>query len=351
MSFNMLFSGFFALAVVNGCGIHLPPADQIWGNEATLEDLADGGKAIAVVTGPAAGISSSLWQRNDGTWAIAYGSEAVGDRDIFFATSNNSDGKRWNTPNAIAPAEFTAQDPVLFGRGEQLHLLFSSNRDGQNFHLYETSFTEGSWQTASRLELPGSLCVAPAVTSTPDGWLLAYQSSLGLMVAESIDGTSWENAQLAATRLGDPALAQVGDRLVLVAQRNQQLFELSRTASGSWSIPSPLELGASARQPYLASDATGRLVMAYARQATAGSPYQIAMTIRDGHTWRTSEIITNGSFQHMNPALHFHADGRPALIWGIEKSVKWRGISFALLTGLSAEINSGDLPATTSASR
>jgi hypothetical protein len=199
--------------------------------------------------------------------------------------------------------------------------------------LYVCDLTPTGWAAPERLNLPGSLVSEPAVAATSHGWALTYRSSDGLVAAESSDGHRWNEARVAGTHLGDPAIAQIGERLTIVAHRSAQLYEISRDRNGgAWTSPKSVGIKGQAMQPTLAVDAAGRPTLAFSwRAGESESPVQLAISTRLDGAWAAPEALTSGSDENVNPTLQILPDGGRALAWGIYQSAGARGVVFASL--------------------
>lgn len=325
-----------ALAVLSGCGADLPfiekPGKASGAQEPPIDlPVVAGTKAAPVSFGSEGPQVPSLFRAADGTWGIAYGSDKLGNKHVYFSSSR--EGTKWSVATQVAPGALSDQDPALFADSTGFHVIFSSNRDEEGPGLYVSDQTASGWSPARRLNLPGSLQVEPSITRTPHGWALAYRSTEGIFVAESGDGHHWYEARVAGTHLGDPAIAYANGRLLVVAHRQQQLFELSRGTVGSWSQPKPLGFDGVARQPSLAVGPGGNPVLAFASRAgAAGSePVQIALSAFVDGSWTRPEVLTRTSSDNVYPTLQISSDGGRSLAWGIYGSAGERGVVFANL--------------------
>lgn len=324
-----------ALTVLSGCGADAPflkKPGTTGSQEPTIElPVVAGTKASPVSFGAEGPQVPSLFQAMDGTWGIAYGSERLGNKHVYFSSS--PDGAKWSKAVQVAPGGLSDQEPALFADQTGFHVIFASNRDEQSLALYVSDQTATGWSPAQKLNLPGGLPQEPAVCRTSHGWALAYRSTEGVIVAESGDGHNWYEARVAGTHLGDPAIAYVNGRLLVVAHRSQQLYELSRGASGTWTQPRAVGFEGSARQPSLSVDQTGNPVLAFShRTGPAGTgPVQIALSTLAGGAWTPPEALTSTRGDNVNPALQISSDGGRSLAWGIYGSAGERGVVFANL--------------------
>lgn len=325
-----------ALTVISGCGADSPflkkPGGAAGSQEPTLElPVVAGSKAAPVSFGSEGPQVPSLFRAADGTWGVAYGSDKLGNKHVYFSTSQ--DGAKWSAAAPISPGELTDQDPALFADQAGFHVIFSSNRDGVAPALYICDQTNGGWGLPQKLNLPGGIPVEPSITRTSHGWALAYRSTEGVIVAESGDGRNWYEARVAGTHLGDPAIAYVGGRLHVVAHRSQQLYELNRGTTGTWTQPRSLGFDGLARQPSLSINPDGLPVLAFSYRpgAVDTRPVQIALsTLADGK-WTLPESLTSTSGDNVNPTLQISSDGGRFLAWGIYGSAGERGVVFASL--------------------
>jgi hypothetical protein len=272
----------------------------------------------------------SLYRGPDGTWGIAYGSEKLGNKHIFFASSK--DGASWTPAAAVQAGGLTDIEPALNADSRGYHDIFSSNREVPTWALYVSDLTGTGWSAPEKLNVPGSLISEPAITATSHGWALTYRCTDGLVVAESADGHNWFEAKVAGTHLGDPAIAQIGDRLTIVAHRSAQLFEISRPRfGGTWTAAKPLGIRGEAIQPALAVDAVGSYLAFGWREDGSDDSLQLALSTRSEGGWGAPEALTSGSDDNVNPTLQILPDGGRALAWGIYQAAGARGIVFASL--------------------
>jgi hypothetical protein len=273
----------------------------------------------------------SLYRAPDGTLGVAYGSDKLGNKHIYFSSSR--DGQTWSPAAPVQPGDLSDQDPALFADSRGFHVVFASNRENPNWAMYVSDHSGGQWTAPERLNLPGSMTVEPAVCTTPHGWALTYRSLDGLVVAESGDGHTWYQAKVAATHLGDPAIAYVGGKLTIVAHRSGQLFEIERETSGAWTAAKPLGFGNPALQPALSVDSAGTLNLAFSfRTGGPGTPTQLSTSSKVGGRWSAPEPLTSGTGDNVNPTLQILPDGGRAFAWGISGSSGDRGIVFAKLS-------------------
>ncbi|MBM3266168.1 MAG: hypothetical protein FJZ01_00850 [Candidatus Sericytochromatia bacterium] len=332
--FRRIFIAAVATAALSACGAEAPFGPGAPGQgpgtrpPASLPTVG-GQQAAAVSFGPEGPKTPSLYRAADGTWGVAYGSEKLGNKHIYFATSR--DGASWTPAAAVQPGALSDIDPALFADSRGFHVIFASNREVPTWALYVCDQTGTGWSAPERLNVPGAMVSEPAVTATPHGWALTYRSSDGLVVAESADGHNWYEARVAATHLGDPAIASANGRLHVVAHRSAQLYEVSRGPSGAWSAPKSLGLSGQAINPALAVDRNGRIALAFGwRRGGPDDPLQLALATR-GDAWSAPEALTSGGDDNVNPTLQFLPDGGRALAWGIYPAAGARGIVFASL--------------------
>jgi len=326
-------------AAVTGCGVNNPFGKKPGTDPRKPIDMpvVGGVKAAPVSFGDEGPRTSSLYRMGDGTWGVAYGSEKFGNKHIYFSTSR--DGATWSAAQPVRPGDLSDTDPALFADQTGFHVIFASNREVPTWALYVSDYQGGTWSPPQRLNLPGRMPTEPCVAPTSHGWALAYRATDGLIVAESGDGHNWYEARVAATHLGDPAIAQVDGKLMVVAHRSAQLFELSKTDEFTWSQPKLLPLTGEAQQPALGVDEAGKPVVAFTLRASNSDadPTQIALTTRaaDGY-WAAPETLTSGSDDNMNPSLQIAPGGARSLAWGIYRSASVRGIVFASLAASPA---------------
>ncbi len=327
--------GAVVATVISGCGAELPflnkPGSGTPSTEPTIElPVVAGAKAAAVAFGSEGPQVPSLFRGPDGSWGIAYGSDKLGNKHIYFASSK--DGAKWGAATQVQPGPLSDQDPALFADQTGFHVIFSSNRD-EATALYVSDRNATGWSPPQKLNLPGGLPVEPSITRTSHGWALAYRCTSGIVVAESGDGHNWYEARVAGTHLGDPAIAYVDGKLLVVAHRSQQLFQISRGATGAWTQAVSLGFDGLARQPSVAINPEGEPVLAFSYRpgAVDERPMQIALsTLTDGK-WTPPEALTSATGDNVNPSLQISSDGGRSLAWGIYGSAGERGVVFANL--------------------
>lgn len=313
-----------------GCGVvGIPSAAQASASPPPA-GVGSGWTASAVAFGATNPTTPSLLRLADGSLALAYGTDHLGDRHLYFTQS--ADGSSWSSPQAITSGGLSDEDPALLQDASgEFHVVFASNRSGTGWLLYETALQGGTWSAPQALSLPGGMQQSPAITRTSSGWALAYQSADGLEIAQSTDGATWSPAGEVGTLLDAPAIAALGSRLVVVAERSDQLFEVDRDSSGHWTGPTQLALGGgSAWQPALATDSDGDLTLAFATRSSSSAPWGLAISSFTGTAWSAPTAVAAADYDDTDPSLQLDSDGRPQVAWGIYRSDGTRGIFLAL---------------------
>lgn len=284
--------------------------------------------AVPVAFGPSSPTTPSLLRLQDGTWLLAYGSDQLGSHHLYVVRS--ADGKSWSAPQGAAAAGLSDQDPALLqDAAGTVHLIFSSNRDGLDWRLYETALQGATWTPPQPLGLPGAMQQSPSVARTPQGWALAYQSGDGMVVAQSADGVSWSPEGEVVPLLDAPAIAQIGANLVVVGERANQLIEVERGATGKWTAPGAIAIGGEARQPALATDASGSAILAFASRPSDGAAWQLATSSWTGTSWSAPTSVASGDYNIVSPSVELGTDGRACIAWGITQADDSQGLFFA----------------------
>lgn len=272
-------------------------------------------------------VEPSLIERQDGSFAIAFSTDKLGDQHVYCTTS--PDGARWSAPVAVAKGPLTDESPALFeDAAGTMHLLFASNRS-QHFRLYETTSREGqSWSEAVALPEDPDQSYRPTVAMLANGSLaLAYETIGGALRFQTRNpqGT-WGEAATVHAGGGDPALAALPDGRLMLAYRSYGKLQLrSRSAAGAWSEAS--DLGSTGEAPSLSTDNQGGLWLVFAGEADTA----MKLTERrgDGKTWTAGAELTTGNTDDEHPAAIVTRSGERVMTWGVRQDGRGQGLFFA----------------------
>ncbi|MBM3258532.1 MAG: hypothetical protein FJY99_02145 [Candidatus Sericytochromatia bacterium] len=250
-----------ATFVAAGCGVAPVGTRDADRPAATLPEVqpAFGGQGQMLAGAP--GGEASWLRLQDGTQMVVVASDRPGDRHLSWASS--ADGRIWTSFVPFTSGALTDVEPVLFASARGVECVFASNRWLATYALYRTSFRAGRWSEPVRLELGVGPHRAPAVVRAGDRWLLAWQGPEGVSLSTSVDGVVFPQGRLLLAQHGDPAIAAVGDRVVVVAHQRKALFSTARDA-GVWSTPVRIPLPVPAWSPALSAAASDSVALAYA---------------------------------------------------------------------------------------
>lgn len=308
-----------------GCGA-VPGASA---GPALTAQTVGGQKVVKLGFGAEGGEDPAVIRRADGTWAVAYVGTRVADRQLYVSTSK--DGNTFSGPQAVEKHEFSDQSPSLVESANgQLHLFFTSNRNGSNFELFHTYLeADGEWAAAEQID---GFTGAQNVTVAYRGgrfMLAAEVTGEGLVVATRSDDGPWGEREL-VTALGfEPAVMFMPDGQAVVAyQRAGQIYLRTSSPNGSWSDEIHAAQGEDRlRTPALAWT-DGRGVMVFTERTGDGyvlrrRHFDSELTFTDGP--RPAALPGEAR----TPAVSYH-NGKIGLAWGMKLTGGQQGIVFAL---------------------
>jgi hypothetical protein len=322
---NLVFSVLaFSAATLTGCGAvagtpasALPVHDPVTGL-ASFGFAHEGGEHPSVAA------------RNDGKWEMAYVGTKLGDRHIYATAS--LDGSHWDTPQEITKAAYSDQSPCLVkDLSGDLNLFFASNRDGVNWELYRSVFSNGAWQAPK--EIPGYTGIAGLALAYNGGHflLLAQVLAKGLFVSSSVDGSSFGAQSLVAPAGFEPALTFLGDGRALIAyQRAGELFSCVRGLDGVLSAETSIAKSADRlREPALVWNGTqGELL--YSDDTADG--YRLKSRLFDSTGYfKDGGKLPSLEGELRQPAWAIGPDGTYGLALGMKSDSGQQGIGFIKL--------------------
>lgn len=318
-----LLAAIVALATT-GCGVTGTGIRDLDRPAAAAPDLqpAFGGQAQLLQGAP--GGEASWLRLQDGAHLVVVASDRPGDRHLFFATS--ADGRNWSTFAPFTTGALTDVEPVLFTSARGVECVFSSNRWLAQYALYRTTFRDGRWSEPVRLELGAGPHRAPAVVRSGDRWLLAWQGPDGVRVASSADGQAFGQGRLVLAQHGDPAVAAVGQRVVLVAHQRKALTA-SVLDGETWSAPARVPLAAPAWSPALATVATGSLALAYATAPSDQAPAALGLARWADARWTDMGRALSTSAELAAPAWCAGPQAPLSLLLGMDLSGLQQGLA------------------------
>lgn len=313
-----------AAAALTGCG-----AGGMQG--ALISDaaprVAPGWTSVKVA---ADGIEPCLVSRKAGGYAIAYATDKLGDRHVYFTSS--ADGARWTPPVAIAQGPLSDEAPALCeDAAGSLHLFFGSNRD-ERYAVYETTSSDGqAWSAAEALpaelkdDQDGNF---PAIAPLPSGGLaIAYETYAGIRFRTRNAQGKWTSGETVATTAGAPALAVGSDgKIALAFMSYQKLYVRGRSAAGAWTAPTELA-GVPAETPALTADGQGGWWMVHTQQT--GEYWNLAERTFASGRWSEAIALTLGETDDQTPSALFLGGGKRAVAWGSTKDGRASGLYFA----------------------
>ncbi|MNX71732.1 hypothetical protein D3C86_1030570 [compost metagenome] len=313
-----------AAAALTGCGANGMQGAPI-GDAAP--QVAQGWQSVKVAPD---GTAPCLVSRKAGGYALAYATDKLGDRHVYFTSS--SDGERWTPPVAIAKGPLSDEAPALCEDASgTLHLFFGSNRT-ERYAVYETTSTDGQGWSAPEA-LPDDLKDDqdgnfPAIAPLPSGGLaIAYETYAGIRFRTRSAQGKWTSGETVATTAGEPALTAGPDGKITLAYASyQKLYVRTRTAQGAWTAPAALT-GASADRPALASDGKGGLWLVHAQEA--GDFSNLAERSYANGRWSEATALTLGATDDQAPSALFLPDGKRAVAWSSSKAGRASGLYFA----------------------
>lgn len=313
-----------AACALTGCGANGMQGAPL--SEATPQ-VAAGWRSVKVAPH---GIEPSLISRKAGGFALAYATDKLGDRHVYFTAS--ADGERWTPPVAIAKGPLSDEAPALCEDASgQLHLFFGSNRDEQ-YVVYEATSTDGrAWSAPAALTTAGEddrEANFPSIAPLPSGGLaLAYESLSGIRFRTRDAQGAWTDAETVATTAGSPALSVGPDgKVTLAYTAYQKLYTRTRSSLGAWTAPSALP-GAPAESPALASDGQGGLWLVTAQQAAAS--WNLAERTFTSGRWSEATGLTLGETDDLTPSALLLPGGKRAVAWSSSKDGRASGLYFA----------------------
>lgn len=290
----------------------------------------DGGLAIAQLGfGAEGGTQPALVKRKNGDWLMVYVGTNVGERHLYWTRSQ--DGTRWSAPAEFAAAEYSDQAPALVEDADGLmHCYFASNRGGDNFELFHTTF-DGAWAEPTRIA--GYTAVQDLAAAYTDGrFLLAAEvTAEGLFAATSTDGTTFGGRERIAMAGFDPAAAFLPDGSTLVAYtRGNELLARAGTPDVEWT-PEQVVVAASdrVRGPALAwAGDHGKLI--YTERTNAGTSYRLReKRFGADRTFAEGTDLAPLGGAH-SPAVAPGAHAEVGLAWGMKLSSGQQGVAFTL---------------------
>lgn len=313
-----------AVAALTGCGANGMQGALL--SEATPQ-VAPGWTSVKVAPH---GSEPCLIARKAGGYAIAYATDKLGDRHVYFTAS--TDGERWTSPVAVAKGPLSDEAPALCeDDAGALHLFFGSNRD-ERYAVYETTSTDGQGWSAPEA-LPAELKDDqdgnfPAIAPLPSGGLaIAYETYAGIRFRTRSAQGKWSNGETVATTAGSPALTAGSDgKITLAYMAYRKLYVRSRSTMGGWTAPTALA-GVPAESPALASDGKGGLWMVHAQKA--GEIWSLAERTLASGRWSEATALTLGETDDQAPSPLFLSGGKRAVAWGSTKDGRSSGLYFA----------------------
>jgi hypothetical protein len=314
---------FLTASLLAGCGAGLPGTSQPYA--APHFTLAPGWAAAPAATLDAPRVAS-LISRKAGGFALAYDTQKLGGKDVFVTLS--SDGQRWSTPVVVGKTRRTEESPALWEDASgKLHLIYSGNVSG-GFQLYASSSTDGTtWDEPVVITNENEQAKTPAITRTPKGVALAYQTMGGSCeVMTSSDGEVWGLARRIDVSGGDPAIAHDGEGLRVVYHRNEKLYERVER-QGVWSDAVQVPGSAAMREPAIAR-ISGTLTLAYSTLSPDGT-WKLVARDAGPSGWGQEQDLVQGPDDHGFPSLAEGPNGGSWLAWGISRLTEERGIFVA----------------------
>lgn len=314
---------FLAASMLAGCGTGMPGSTQPI--ELPTFTLAPGWSASPSATLDAPRVSS-LVARKAGGFALAYDTQKLGGKDVFVTLS--ADGKNWSAPVVVGQTRRTEESPALWeDQDGKLRLIYTSNDSGA-FQLYASASADGkTWEAPVAITRETDHAKAPAVTRTPTGVAVAYQSMGGACeVMQSSDGEVWGLARRIDVSAGDPAIAHDGTGLRVVFHRNEKLYERIER-QGTWSEAVQVPGTAGMREPAIARIA-GKLTLAYSTLSSKGT-WKLAVREAGPSGWGQEQDLVQGPDDHGFPCLAEGPEGGSWLAWGISRLTEERGIFVA----------------------
>lgn len=261
-----------ASGAVTGAGPALPATPDL--------QVAFGGQFQRLVGAP---VGEASWlRREDGSHVAMVASDRPGQRHLYWSSS--TDGRTWAPFRPATAGALTDVEPVLFASAQGLECVFSSNRWLAQYALYRTSLREGRWSEPVRLELGPGPHRAPAVARFGDKWVLAWQGPEGVTVSTSGDGLTFPRGKMVLAQHGDPAVAAVGERLLVLGHQRKALTA-TVLDQGGWSSPVRVPLAGPAWSPALTQGASDSLALAYATAAGDLAPAAIGLARWSAGRW------------------------------------------------------------------
>lgn len=289
-----------------------------------------GGQKVAKLGfGAEGGDDPAVIRRADGSWVVAYVGTYVDNRLLYVATS--SDGLTFGASTLVEDHLYSDQSPCLVEDGNgQLHLFFTSNRDGNDFELYHSTLgADGTW--AQPQHTAGFTGLQNLAVANRDGrfMMAAEVAGDGLFATTSADGATWTERELVAQAGFEPAVTFTADGTAVVAyQRSGQIFVRSSRPGAAWGEEATAAQGEGRlRQPSL-TWTEGRGVLVFCEKGADSfvlrrRHFDARLSFTDGPrpAALTGEART--------PAVSYH-NGKIGLAWGMKLTGGQQGIVFAL---------------------
>ncbi|HEY9899114.1 MAG TPA: hypothetical protein V6D00_08025 [Pantanalinema sp.] len=313
-----------AAAALTGCGANGMQGAPLDG---ATPQVASGWTSVKVAPH---GFEPCLVARKAGGYAIAYATDKLGDRHVYFTAS--PDGDRWTPPVAVAKGPLSDEAPALCEDASgELHLFFGSNRDAR-YAVYEATSTDGqAWSAPEALsaeikdDQDGNF---PSIAPLPSGGLaIAYETYSGIRFRTRSAKGEWSSGETVATTAGAPALAAGPDgRITLAYMAYQKLYVRSRSTVGAWTAPTALA-GGPCETPALTSDGQGGLWMVHTQQT--GEFWNLAERTFTGGRWGEAIALTLGQTDDQAPSALLLPGAKRAVAWGSSKDGRASGLYFA----------------------
>ena len=314
---------FLTASLLSGCGTGMPGMSQPL--DLPTFTLASGWVSAPAFTRDFPRVSS-LVARKAGGFALAYDTQKLGGKDIFVSVS--ADGSTWTAPVVVGQTRRTEESPALWeDAAGKLHLVYASNDSGA-FQLYASTSADGkTWDEPVAITRESEHAKAPAVTRTPKGIAIAFQTLGGSCeVMQSSDGEVWGLSRRIEVSGGDPAIAHDGEGLRVVYHRDSKLFERIER-QGVWSEAVQVPGTAEMREPAIARIA-GKLTLVYSTLSSNGT-WKLAVREAGPSGWGQEQDLVQGPDDHGFPSLAEGQDGGSWLAWGISRLTEERGIFVA----------------------
>ncbi|MDB5099253.1 MAG: hypothetical protein JWM80_3674 [Cyanobacteria bacterium RYN_339] len=297
--------------------------------EATPQTQVVGGRTLVKFGfGAEGGVAPAVAHTTTG-WVAAYAGSNLGDRQLYI--THSADGKAWDKPKKLGVSGYTDQFPCFAADGAgALHLFFASNREGDDFSLYQATYANGTFGAATAIAdtLGAADC---AVAWDGKRFVLAAETlGVGMTLKTSADGATFTGEEILVDQGFEPAITALADGKLLVAYMHDGGIYAKTGKPGAWGAEVEAATSVGRLQEPALAFANGKGLLVFGEK---NGSQQISARRFDaaGKFESTAYVQPDAGGDARSPGLAVGDHGDYGLIWGMKYSTGQQGIVFSVM--------------------